>query len=92
MCMVVAFWRDSRRMSDVKRAAWLVDHILQTLSPEEAVSNTLVWNSRPHLFVHLVAEVLRFERIYQKRVWIASLLELNNSQMGQVRAEHFTTL
>ena len=25
-------------------------------------------------------------------VWIASFLEFNNSQMGQVRAEHFTTL
>ena len=81
-------------MSDVERAEWLVDHTLKNFSPEEAVSNTLVWNSRPHPFVHLVHTLrsFAFERIYQMRVWIASFLERNNSQMGQLRAEHFTTL
>ena len=54
-------------MSDVKRAAWLVDHILQNLSPEEAVSNTLVWISHPHPFVHLVHMLRSFaSNVYTK--------------------------
>ena len=39
---------------DVERAAWLVDHVLYTFFPEEAVSNNLVWNLRPYPYVHLV--------------------------------------
>ena len=79
---------------DVERAAWLVDHVLYTFFPEEAVSNNLVWNLRPYPYVHLVQMLRSFalERIYQMSVLIASFLELNNSQKGEVKAEHLTTL